>query len=285
MASVRQRRGNPADLPPRRAVVEELSTSEDEADTANETLAQTKTNVDNKNVQPKNKKKTVAQAEDDEDSYSPWLDILRVLSFLFLASCGLSYLVSGGETFFWGMKNPPKYLQKQYWAAQWAGPTYLTLEELAQYNGKDETKPLYIAINGTIFDVSSNRRTYGPGGSYQYFAGTDAARSFVTGCFATDQTADMRGVEDMFLPLDDPEVDRHWTPSQLVELKKQELEEARKRVHDGLAHWVGFFENSPRYHKVGYVKRPKNWLDKEPLKPLCEAAAKGRRKRTIPGTE
>lgn len=163
-----------------------------------------------------------------------------------------------------------------------AGPTYLTLEELAQYNGKDETKPLYIAINGTIFDVSSNRRTYGPGGSYQYFAGADAARSFVTGCFQTDQTADMRGVEEMFLPLDDPEVDRHWTTAQLAQLKEQELDDARRRVHEALAHWVGFFENSGRYQKVGYVKRAKNWLDKEPLKPLCEAAAKARKPRMIP---
>lgn len=141
---------------------------------------------------------------------------------------------------------------------------------------------MYIAINGTIYDVSANRQTYGPGGSYQYFAGTDAARSFVTGCFATDQTADMRGVEEMFLPLDDPQVDSHWSASELAEMKERELESARKRVHDGLKHWVGFFENSGKYQKVGYVKRDKNWLDKEPLKPLCEQAAKNRRKRAIP---
>lgn len=113
MDSVRQRRGNPADLPPRRAVVEELTTSEDEAESkGNETLAKTET----KTKTTAKKRKTT---EDDEDAYSPWVDILRVLSFLFFASCGVSYLVSGGETFFWGMKNPPKYLQKQYWAAQW----------------------------------------------------------------------------------------------------------------------------------------------------------------------
>jgi len=119
MDSVRQRRGNPADLPPRRAIVEELTTSEDEAERkANETLTQTKT----KTKTTGKKRKT---AEDDEDDYSPWVDILRVLSFLFFASCGVSYLVSGGETFFWGMKNPPKYLQKQYWAAQWVCPPQL----------------------------------------------------------------------------------------------------------------------------------------------------------------
>jgi hypothetical protein len=51
----------------------------------------------------------------DEDDYSPWLDVARVLSFLFFASCALSYLISGGETFFWGMKNKPNYLKLDYW--------------------------------------------------------------------------------------------------------------------------------------------------------------------------
>lgn len=52
---------------------------------------------------------------EDEDAYSPWVDVLRVITFLFLASCGLSYLISGGETFFWGMKNPPNYLTADWW--------------------------------------------------------------------------------------------------------------------------------------------------------------------------
>jgi predicted heme/steroid binding protein len=158
----------------------------------------------------------------------------------------------------------------------------MTLDELAEFDGKNESKPLYLAINGTIFDVSSNRRMYGPGGGYQFFAGTDAARSFVTGCFAEDRTADMRGVEDMFLPLDDPEVDKHWTTAELAELKERERAEALKKVHEGLLHWVNFFTNSPKYNKVGYVKREKNWIEKEPRKKLCDHAAKGRKPRKIP---
>lgn len=127
MASVRQRRGNPADLPPRRAVVEELSTSEDEAEgSGNEALSKTET-VDVAAEKKTKKKKTIAEAEDDEDAYSPWLDVLRVISFFIVASCGLSYLISGGETFFWGMTNPPKYLQKQYWVAQFVCLTLLLL--------------------------------------------------------------------------------------------------------------------------------------------------------------
>ncbi|KAI0418662.1 hypothetical protein F5X98DRAFT_336923 [Xylaria grammica] len=232
--------------------------------------------LERKNRTPKQK------LDDEDDAYSPWVDILRVISFLIFASFALSYLISGGETFTWGMKHPPKYLQTEWWKAKFRGPIYLTPAELATYDGTDETKPLYLAINGTIYDVSSNRRTYGPEGSYRYFAGVDAARSYVTGCFAEDRTADMRGAEEMYLPLDDPEVDAHWSPRELAALKEAERADALRRVHEGLLHWVKFFENSPKYNKVGYVKRPKNWLASEPRRPLCKSAAKGRTKRTIP---
>jgi hypothetical protein len=133
--------------------------------------------------------------------------------------------------------------------------------------------------------VSSNARTYGPGGSYHYFAGCDAARAYVTGCFAEDRTADMRGVEEMFLPLDDPAVDKHWSREELEALKKREREEALRRVEEGLRHWVEFFRKNEKYDFVGYVKRPEGWPGTEPRRPLCEAAAKGRKKRVVPGQE
>jgi predicted heme/steroid binding protein len=82
------------------------------------------------------------------------------------------------------------------------GQVYLTDAELAQYDGTDPTKPIYLALNGTIYDVSSNPDTYGPGGSYHFFAGRDAARAFLTGCFQEDQTPDLRGVEEMYIPID-----------------------------------------------------------------------------------
>ncbi|KAI1107392.1 cytochrome b5 [Jackrogersella minutella] len=270
MPEIRQRKGKgPAkDENYRTTVVEELVTSE--SDTAA--------------TQPKPKRKP-KELVDDEESYSPWVDVLRVLSFLAVASCGLSYLVSGGESFTWNLKAPPKYFQLDWWKTQLRGPIYLTPAELATYDGTDESKPIYLAINGTIFDVSPNRRTYGPGGSYQFFAGADAARAFVTGCFAEDRTADLRGVEDMFLPLDDAGVDARFAAAELAALKEKELDEARERADEALRHWIRFFENSPKYAKVGYLKREKNWLDKEPRRQLCESAAKGRKPRKIPGSE
>ncbi|KAK1723214.1 hypothetical protein CaCOL14_001115 [Colletotrichum acutatum] len=233
------------------------------------------------------KKKSKKSKKDNTytDEYSPYLDILRLLSFFFLASCALSYLQSGGESFFWGQKNKPWYMRPDYWKAKWNGPLYLTPEELLQYDGSDPTKPIYLAINHTIFDVSANPRIYGPGGSYNVFAGRDASRGFVTGCFVEDRTPDMRGVEDMFLPLDDPEIDRHWSYADMQALQAEERAAAQQKVHDALKHWVDFFSKSDKYGEVGKVKREDGWLEKEKRRPLCEQAQKGRVKRVVPGQE
>lgn len=165
------------------------------------------------------------------------------------------------------------------------GPLYLTPTELAAYDGTDESKPIYLAINGTIYDVSANRRTYGPGGSYHFFAGSDASRAYVTGCFAEDRTPDMRGAEEMYLPLDDPGTDSNWTPQQLRALKKREKEEAKQKVHDALKHWVDFFAKSPKYRMVGYVRLEPDWKKTTPRRKLCDVAQQGRVKRKVPGEE
>ncbi|EKM54802.1 uncharacterized protein PHACADRAFT_258917 [Phanerochaete carnosa HHB-10118-sp] len=52
-----------------------------------------------------------------------------------------------------------------------------TLEQLKPYDGSDPSKPIYVAIKGTVFDVSRKRETYGKGGSYNLFAGRDASRA------------------------------------------------------------------------------------------------------------
>lgn len=166
--------------------------------------------------------------------------------------------------------------------AQQNGPVYLTPEELAQFDGTDPSKPIYLAINGSIYDVTPGARMYGPGGSYRFFAGADASRGYVTGCFAEDRTPDMRGVEEMFLPLDDPEVDSHFTKAELKTLREQERRIAKKKAYDALNHWVNFFGNSKKYSFVGYVKREEGWLEALPKKELCEQARKGRKPRKIP---
>ncbi|KAH6983091.1 hypothetical protein BKA56DRAFT_582995 [Ilyonectria sp. MPI-CAGE-AT-0026] len=231
-------------------------------------------------------KKVITDIDDEElDSYSPWLDILRVLTFLLLASCGLSYVISGGDSWWWGLKHKPTYMTVDYWKEILKGPDppiNLTLDQLATFDGTDPEKPLYIGLNGTIYDVSNGRRIYGPGGSYHGFAGVDAARAFVTGCFADDRNADLRGIELMYMPLDDPEIDAHWTEKELAAMRVQELEAAKLKAYNALLHWVNFFSNSRKYKKVGSIIREKDWLEKEEPKKLCAPAANGRKKRTVP---
>lgn len=67
-------------------------------------------------VGKKKSSKKSKRVDTEEVEYgNPWVDVLRVLSFLLFVSCGASYLVSGGESFFWSMKVPPKYLRVETW--------------------------------------------------------------------------------------------------------------------------------------------------------------------------
>jgi predicted heme/steroid binding protein len=162
------------------------------------------------------------------------------------------------------------------------GPLQLTDAQLRDYDGTDPTKPIYLAINGTIYDVSVGRPFYGPGGSYSFFAGADASRAFVTSCFDVDISPDMRGVEEMYLPTSTPEIDALYTSGELKAKREQERRQALVQVHSALKHWVDFFANSPKYPRVGTVKREEGWLEREPVKKLCQKAIDGKPARGPP---
>ncbi|KAL2897587.1 putative steroid-binding protein 3 [Bienertia sinuspersici] len=53
----------------------------------------------------------------------------------------------------------------------------ITPQQLKQYDGSDPSKPIYVAIKGRIFDVSTGKNFYGPEGPYAMFAGKDASRA------------------------------------------------------------------------------------------------------------
>ncbi|KAJ7298933.1 hypothetical protein O6H91_02G148500 [Diphasiastrum complanatum] len=53
----------------------------------------------------------------------------------------------------------------------------ISAAELSQYNGSDPDLPILVAIKGKIYDVSSGKNFYGPGGAYTVFAGHDASRA------------------------------------------------------------------------------------------------------------
>lgn len=69
----------------------------------------------------KSSKYKVAGEEHDDPS-SAWTDVLRVSSFLFLVFCVSSYVISGGESWFWGMKDKPNYVKLSYWKEKIQGP-------------------------------------------------------------------------------------------------------------------------------------------------------------------
>lgn len=244
-------------------------------------------------VAPKEPSNTTSSNKKKSSGFS-FTDVLRVLGGILLLNCALSYFVTS-SSLTWGWRpwyskpalvaswlvclNHPLPLQEPGHSQRQKqrGPVYLTDEELKAYDGSDARKPVYIALNGTIYDVSAGRHVYGPGGSYNFFAGRDATRAFITGCFQEDLTPDIRGAELTYVPVDDD------TPSKAEFKKRRERDTrlAKKRVHDTIEGWSRMFkgEAGKNYFEVGKVKREEGWLEKLPKRELCEQAQKQRPKR------
>lgn len=75
--------------------------------------------------------------------------------------------------------NPPKVSARRGFADGQSDP--ISLAKLAEFDGKDASKPIYVAIKGKVFDVSAKREMYGPGAGYNIFAGKDASKGLGKG--------------------------------------------------------------------------------------------------------
>lgn len=87
-----------------------------------------------------------------------------------------------------------------------------TPRTLLPFNGQDNA-PVYLAVRGRVFDVTSGRQFYGPGGPYSNFAGRDASRGLAFGSFDEDMlTKDLDGPLDTLEDLDGEQKDalRGW---------------------------------------------------------------------------
>ncbi|PNS18260.1 Membrane steroid-binding protein 1 [Sphaceloma murrayae] len=224
------------------------------------------------------------QEEDDNKPLKhsvSFVDILRILGGLALLNTALSYYITG-DSFLWGHR--PWWVKPGRLQTWLSGPLHLTDAELAAYDGTDTTKPIYLALNGTIYDVTVGRNYYGPGGMYGFFSGKEATRAFITGCFDTDLTPDTRGIEEMYIPLDDEEADKALSKGELKTRRERETRLAKEKVRQGIEGWAKVFrgDTGKNYFVVGKVKREEGWLEKMPQRELCEKA-KGQRKKRKPG--
>lgn len=87
-----------------------------------------------------------------------------------------------------------------------------TPRTLLPFDGKDG-RPIYFAVRGRVFDVSTGRNFYGPDGPYQNFAGRDASRGLASGSFDEDVlTKDLDGPLDSLESMgpDEMEALRDW---------------------------------------------------------------------------
>ncbi|KAL2006826.1 hypothetical protein VTN00DRAFT_9494 [Thermoascus crustaceus] len=220
--------------------------------------------------------KTRKEKRSNDDSGISLLDIIRVLVALVVASCGLSYYMTSSESLLWGYR--PWFTRLPVLMRYLRGPLYLTPDQLSLYNGTDPSLPIYLAVNGSIFDVSANPMMYGPGGSYNFFTGRDATRAFVTGCFQEDLTPDLDGVEEMYIPVDDEE-DAKLSGRERKIRRERETREARAMVRAQVQHWENFFRNHKKYFEVGKVVGVPPKAAGEGKRELCEAAKRNRPKR------
>ncbi|QRW15987.1 cytochrome b5 [Rhizoctonia solani] len=154
----------------------------------------------------------------------------------------LRQLVTGSLV--WGAKGRLVDVRR-WWPTQ---KTMFSEAQLAKFDGSDPLKPVYIAIDGDVYDVSEGRRIYGPGGSYHSFAGKDAARAYTTGCFQTHLTHDTRGLNEKELGV---RGNLHWigtnvlTTSIVFDPLEELFREARKYRHIGWVNHPPIDPNTP----------------------------------------
>lgn len=56
----------------------------------------------------------------------------------------------------------------------------LTIEQLKAFDGTDPSLPIYVGLDGLVFDVTAGKEFYVPGGSYHFIAGRNATQALHT---------------------------------------------------------------------------------------------------------
>lgn len=163
----------------------------------------------------------------NEEHNTEWtlLDMLRIVSGLIFLNALLSYWFS--SSIMWGYTG--KYVDSSYLfhVLKCSPMKIYTIESL--WNDVQNSNRLLLSINKTVYDVTASYNTYDPKSitsRYGIFVGRDCTRMFVNGCFSDmDQCT--------------------WD---LTNIGFDEL-----HVNKSVAEWEKFYENHPKYWKVGYL--------------------------------
>jgi membrane-associated progesterone receptor component len=81
-------------------------------------------------------------------------------------------------------------------------PRNFTAKQLSYFDGgKDEKtgedKPVYLSVNGTVFDVSDGKNFYGPDGPYEKFSGRECGVALAKMSFDEECLDDLVGCKDL----------------------------------------------------------------------------------------
>lgn len=97
------------------------------------------------------------------------------LSALLVFLLTLSSAVIIGLKFVQPAKNVESVAGAQTTAADKSLPTF-TSDELQAFDGSDPEKPIYLALDGAVYDVTAGKEYYQKNGSYNYLAGKDSSK-------------------------------------------------------------------------------------------------------------
>mmetsp|Transcript_17368 Transcript_17368/g.21236 ORF Transcript_17368/g.21236 Transcript_17368/m.21236 type:complete len:294 (-) Transcript_17368:133-1014(-) len=81
-------------------------------------------------------------------------------------------------------------------------PRNFTFKQLKHFDGKKdessgEDKPVYLSLNGIVFDVTEGKDFYGPGGPYELFAGHECGIALAKMSFETSYLDDVAGCQNL----------------------------------------------------------------------------------------
>lgn len=118
------------------------------------------------------------RAERERAPPSSWGGLLSKLLLFALFLPALSHFLTG--TYHFGLEDTLRPYARKAWrhpSNPFISPAReFTLLQLAAYDGADDARPVYLSIDGKVYDVSANRRIYGRGGSYNMMFVGDGKR-------------------------------------------------------------------------------------------------------------